>query len=290
MGAQERTFRANVVELDTSTVNRIAIRARKAGHEEAVLERKDGHWNMTYKGANYRADDANVNWLLGHFEHMKADRVVGTTDAVRDRYGLVDSLASTVELTTADGRSRKLIVGRSVNPEQAEPWTAVQIEGEQEVYATPGTLSSSVDNEPLTAWRPRVLITGDAVNWDRLTFTYPADSGYVLERRGAEWLVDSMPADTSKVNRFLKSLTLCKAQSFADTVNVDGLPLQYQLVIEDVARPEPIHVRVYSLGYGFVVTSNINPGTVMWFDALREVPRLFRPRHNWFATVPPPMG
>ncbi len=291
-GSQQRTFRSEILRLDTAAVTRIRIVPRGAHRGEIVMDRKGPQqWVITFDGAEHPASHTEIQKLLTEMRALDADRMVGRLSAVEERYELADSLSTRITFTDG-GVERSLIMGKRVQANNG-PFTYVTVPGEEEVYAIPGNIGSAADARP-DLWRPRELITGDHNDWQRITFTYPADSGYVLERDGPGWLVDSMPADSGKVNSFLKSLTFCKAQSFADTVDVSQRVPAYSVTIEalpehrrDSTRPEPIIVQAYELGFTFVITSNLHPGNVMYFDPQREMPRLFRPRHKWFVEEAP---
>ena len=284
-GSQQRTFRSELLRLDTATVTRISILPRNTGHKEILLERKGAQeWVVRFDGVEHRGSHQTIQHLLSELQKVDADRMIGRLDAVKDRYELSDSLSTRVVFTDGGG-DHAIVFGKRVQADNG-PFTYVSIPGEEKVYAVAGNIGASTDTKP-EYWRPRELVVGNPVNWQRVTFIYPADSGYVLERNGAEWLVDSMPADSSKVNNYLKSIALSKAQSFVDSVDVSTLQAAYMMKVEDSTRPDPIVVQAYGWGYGFVVTTTLNPGSVMFFDPQREMPRMFRPRHKWFQEAPP---
>ena len=284
--ARERSFKEYVMQLDTAMVKRVEFQPRRTKPDPMQLDRTGTDWTVTHKGITARADNGTVRSLLEKFVAMRTVRVSGMMDKMKDGAELNDSLAIPITFTLDDGTTQELLVGRNSNsPDGRDFWTQVNIPGEKEIYAVSAVLTGQLDQE-MSAWRVRTLVKGDPTSWQRLSFTYPADSGYVLQRNGAEWLVDEMPADSAKVNKYLKSLALSRVQQFADTVNVSSLAPMHQLRIDDSASPEPIVVQVYAWGNGYVVTSTLNPGGVMHFDAFREMPRLFRPRHAWFVTGP----
>ena len=277
--AQQRTFREEVIMLDTTSVSRISARSTKTGPEGVVMEQRADAWVAVANGKEYRVDNAAVHKILAEFARLKADHLIGNGDAVRAAYNLTDSAATQLEFTTADG-AVALWVGKESYGKQGAAQTAVCVPGEEQVFGVAAILTSIRDLS-LNALRPHVLVTGDPVNWQRVTFTFPADSGYVLERTGGQWMVDTLMADSMKVANFVKSLALSRAQNFADTVDVASMTPKYELKVEDSSKPEPILVKVYPFGFTYLVTSTANPGNVMWFDPAREFPRLLRPRHNW---------
>ena len=170
----------------------------------------------------------------------------------------------------------RLDVGRSTfAPGESGAWTYVNVPGETEVFATPGTLQMEADRI-LDEWRPHHLVRGDTAGIYRLTYTFPADTGYVMELGPQGWTIDGEFADQYRLKRYLESLVLSKAMRFADGADVTGRTPEYRLVIEDRDRAEPIVIEVFPWQGTHVVTSTQNPGTLLEFDAFRELPRMFR--------------
>lgn len=278
--SKSRTFRSEVIRLDTNAVSAIAIRSPKAGPDGLLIERRAAAWVMTAEGREYSVDERIISKVFTDLALVKTDHVIGPVGKHRDAKGLSDSAATRLDFTTGSG-TVSIIVGKESYNTQGQPQTAVMVPGDDMVYGLP-TLFMSIRELTLDGLRPHTLVKGDPHDWQRLTFTFPQDSGYVLERTGERWLVDSMPTDSIKVTRFLQSLAFSRAQSFADTVKIDGLTPGFQLKVEHLSGKEPIAVNVYPYGYTWVVTSTANPGNVMYFDPQRELPRMFRPRHTWF--------
>jgi hypothetical protein len=276
-----------VIAVDTAAVTRINARSPKTGPDGTVLEKREDQWVVLSGGREFRADEDAVRKILVEFARLKADHLIGSGEAVRKTYNFTDSAATHLEFITAGG-TVLLTVGKESYNQQGVPQTAVNVPGEEQVFGI-NALLQSVRDLSLSALRPHELVTGDPAGWQRVTFTYPADSGYVLERNGGMWMVDTFPADSDKVAKYFRSLSMSRAQNFADTVHLEGRSPAFEMKVEDSAKPEPTVVKIYPYGYTYVVTSSINPGNVMYFDPIREFPRLLRPRRNWIpGAVPPP--
>ncbi|MCB9170207.1 MAG: DUF4340 domain-containing protein [Flavobacteriales bacterium] len=279
--AKVRTFRDTVIALDTAAVTSFTLSPPTTGHQDLLFKR-DGHtWTMTYDGQLYTVDRKKVQEFLGPFVQMRPKRMVGSLDQVRERYGFVDSVRTDVELTLVDGSKQHLNIGQNTfAPGQVGMWSYVNPEGDKDVFAVESTTSMLAKQAP-DDWRPHVLVAGNATDIERLTFRYMSDSSYVLARDSSRWTLDGDPADQGKVDTYIASLVRAKARSFADTVDVARRMPTHQLEIIDRTRPGPIEVKVYPTVGGFVVTSSLNPGNVMRFDAARELPRMFHPRSYW---------
>ena len=276
--AKDRTFREYVVQVDTTTVVSFSLHPRRAGGDELRFERTPAGWTVQHGDTLRPADDELVRTFLGPFTGLRAKRMVGGIKLVGERHELTDSLRNRAEFRLVNGDPVQLDIGRSTfAPGEEGAWTFVHVPGEKDVFATPGTLQMLADRI-LNEWRPHHLVRGDTVGFRRLTYTFPSDTGYVMELGPEGWTIDGKAADQYRLGRYLESLSGAQAMHFADDADITGLSPAYRLEIDDVDRTDPIVVEVFPWRDGFVVTSSLNPGSVMAFDAEREVPRLFRPR------------
>lgn len=286
VSGKQRTFRAHVLQLDTAAVTAVRYEPRRSKGGEIRLARSGTEWTVAQGERTFPADARAVGTMLGHFALLRSERMAGSLDAVKEKRGLADSLAVPVTFTLADGSEKQLLVGQGSTASGHEI-SYVNVPGEEEVYAVEGLLDNKID-VAVAMWRPRSIVKGDPDAWQKLTFTFPGDSSYTLQRVEGQWLVDSLPGDSARINNFLKSLARSTAHDFADSADVSLLTTPaYLLEIQDRSLPTPILVKVFPWQQGYVATSTVNPGNVMRFDAYRELPRMFRPRVNWLAQPPP---
>jgi hypothetical protein len=165
-GSQQRTFRSEILRLDTAAVSRIRISSRVTAHKPVLLERTGAQeWLVKYEGTEHRGSHATIQRLLSELRSLDADRMIGKMDAVKDRYDLTDSLATTVTFTV-NGMDRTLAFGKRVQANNG-PFTYVNLSGENEVYAIAGNVGGELDNKA-DHWRPRELMTGDPATWQRI--------------------------------------------------------------------------------------------------------------------------
>lgn len=285
--AKQRTFRTEVVAIDTASLTRIEVRSPKTSPDALVLERRGNEWVVVANGRDLRTDRKEMAELLGEYARLKADHVLGTPGSIPEGYGMGDSAATHLIFTTGKGEVRMRVGQERYGPD-GQPLTPVLREGDDQVFAVAALLLGTRDLS-LTQIRPKQYVSGDPAHWQSLRFEFPGDSGYVIQRHGTAWLVDSLPCDSGKVARFLQSLAQSQCQSFADTVDVTGRTPSHRLTIIDDTRPDPVLVEVFPAGFANVITSTLNPGNVMNFDPMRELPRMFRPARTW-APDPPAAG
>ncbi len=273
--AQKRTFREEILRVDSNTISSFTI---TPGPEKQLppirFERKGTGWLMRLGQDSSSPDPAPIHALLRTWSHMRVTRVAGRLAEVGERYDLSDSAAERLIINAPDG-PYELRVGRHLPGE--EPATLVNLPGDEMVYAIEGSMGQYAD-QPFGEWLPRYLVVGDPLNWRRLTFNFPGDTGYVMERIGGEWTIDGVLTDPERVMKFLNSLSKARGRSVLDPADTLTAIPAFRLMVEDTTRAEPIVVVVYNGDRKFIVRSSLNPGTVMPFDGKEEIPRMFRPK------------
>jgi hypothetical protein len=291
MRAKDRTYRDVVLAVDTARITAIEMRPGRRGREPWRIVRGDTAWRLEAQSDSLRVPREAMLELLGPLASLRVKRQVGTMDLVKDRYELSDTNAERLTIRFGDGSAKELLVGRSTfSPKGA--WSHVNVPGEQEVFAVEGVLSMATEKS-VEEWRPLTVVAGDPANWRRITFNF-GGGAYAFDRDATgAWKVEAMPgdssaSDTARIRKFISSMSVSKAHRAAKDVRIDGLLESHHLEIVDVKRSAPIVVSLYAVPDGrFLLHSSCNPDNLLWFDPEREVPRLFRPRGNWFVGVTP---
>lgn len=281
--AQQRTFKSRLLTFDTTGLQVFTVVPAPARHIPVQHFRRTAKgWQLQSGADSTLADDEAIRELLGILATMRTIRVVGRMEDVRDRYELGDSTADRLMLDGPDGR-HELLVGHTTEGE--EPMTVVDLDADPEAYAVAGQLGVLVDRD-FNGWVPKFLVRGDPARWQRLTFTFPGDTGYVLERHGDRWLLDGAATDPQRVERYLGSLARSRASALADPADTLTARPAFRLVVEDSTRKEPTVVMLFSLPDHFIARSTVNPRSIMLFDGHYEVPRMFRPRQAFLPGAP----
>ncbi|MBK8338491.1 MAG: DUF4340 domain-containing protein [Flavobacteriales bacterium] len=276
--SKQRSFRAEVIRLDTAAIKTFSLFPAKIAHAELRFERTPDGWTVGRDGAVHRADTADLNALLGGLAHARAHRFTGYLDRLAARYDLTDSLADRAVFRLRDGSEKEVLFGRGQPAEDGSSMlSTINIVGENEVFSVKGTMSEMAEQD-LVGWRPTRLMVGRPSDIQRVSFQYSMDTAYVLERAGNTWLVDRDTADQSKVDKYLADITNAKAQSFADTMNIAGRTPDYSMRVEFADGRPPVEVKVTMAWTGLVVTTTLDPASQMRFDPARELPRVFKTR------------
>ncbi len=91
----------------------------------------------------------------------------------------------------------------------------MRLSDEDEVYTVEGFLESSFNNS-FNDWRDKTLLKLNKSDITKISFRYPADSSFVLDKRDSVWFVGNEKAEPSKVEGLLNQFTSKYLNEFAD--------------------------------------------------------------------------
>ncbi|HEY0977461.1 MAG TPA: DUF4340 domain-containing protein [Flavobacteriales bacterium] len=276
--AEERSFRAEVLQVDTGALHSFIVRpAPSRGFPPMLFTRSGAGWTVTSNGASTPADPRPMQDLLAHLSRMRTERVLGDLGQVGARYSLSDSLANVLEIPDAVPPVRLRVGGSGGGDNREIQTSAVMLEGDPLAYTVPGELAR-LAAMVFPDWIPKPMVNGDPRNWRRLVFLFPGGNGYAMERHGALWTIGGMALDSSKVRKYLGNLSTYSSSGLVDPADTLNAVLAYQLVVEDTTRAQPVVLGVFSVGDHLIARSTLAPPyIVMPFSHDLELPRMFRP-------------
>lgn len=268
----ERSFRAKIVDADTSKITSIVIYPRASKDNAIELKKESAKWKVISGSKTYIADAAMVNGILSSLAEMKPQRLAATEKSRWSEFDVTDSAATRVKLFTGRKLATHLYVGRfsyqapkNPNPydyrQQGTISTFVRLANEKSVYSVEGFIGMSLDRK-LDDFRDKTLVRFNAAELTRLTFTYPSDSSFTLFKEGSNWIMNGLLCDSVKVADYLNSLAWINGPAFADNIISPGTPPIYSLSIDGNNIASPIVVKAFSLESpeDFFISSSMNEG------------------------------
>jgi len=269
----ERTFRSNIVDIDTSRVTSIIIYPKTIRQEPVEIQRKGYLWKIKSQQKLFNADENIVNNILKTLTELKPKRVAATDKSRWKEFEVTDSLATRVQLITGKKKGADIYFGKFSyqQPKNQMAYyynqrgtitTYVRIADEKIVYVVEGYLGMTLNRE-LNDFRNKSILKSDRSNWTRLSFTYPADSSFYLIKEGGKWLVNGLLADSGSVTDYFNSISRLTSSDFID----DQKPLyggpDFTLNIEGDNFVKPIQVKAFKADTTnrYLITSSLNEGT-----------------------------
>lgn len=286
IGDRDRSFRGELVEVDTARVSEILLNPKSQPGQEVRFVKRDTVWTVSSGSVTAEADQSAVRMLLGSLVDLTTQRLVARGQDRWDEYAVSDSLATRIRVSGGSKQALDLYIGRfSIQQNIQDAESYVRLGEDDEVYAVNGLLSLSFDRG-FNSWRNRTVLKLDTEALERIDFTYPADSGFVLVRQDDRWTLDGTPTDSAAVARYLNRLRNVVSQTFADDVATLALSPILTLTLHTGAG-QPVTVNAFTGPgeEGFLVRSSQNPEATFLSERDGVAGDLFKGRAAFFAAA-----
>lgn len=292
----ERSFRANIVEVDTSKITSIIIYPRTGNEGPVEILKKDTHWKINFKDKLLNADNDLVKNMLNTLIELKPKRIAATDKSKWKEFEVNDSLSTRVQLLAGRKTAADLYIGKFSyqQPKGQMPdyynrrgtmTTCVRLADEKIVYVVDGFLSMTF-NRNINDFRKKTIIRSDNKNWTRLTFTYPADSSFILVKEGDSWMIDGLQADSASVYKYFNTISWLNSQDFVD----DRKPLSdepaFALVIDGDNFTAPINIKAFPADtvHEHLITSSLNKGVYFSGSSSQLSEKIFAGKGTFFKS------
>ena len=237
----ERTFKSELFTIDSANVTAITIYPKGKGKGTLDLVKAGKTWEVRYDNRSYPADTMTVQRLLQALHKVTAERVAATDRSGWKDLEITDSSSTRVVVNqgadiSADFRVGKVSFSRNNNMQgyggnqNVIVKSHLRVAGDDRVYVVDGFLSMMFSDQP-SMYRNRMVVRFNKNDLTKLTFIYPGDSSFQLNRSGTRWLLNDKPADSVKVENWLSSAANYSSSDFADE-KAKPLTFPYTLRIE----------------------------------------------------------
>jgi len=275
-GKTEKSFKTELVQLDTSKITTILLYPKADDLEEIRFVLNGNNWTVSKDGVISDVGDNAVEGLLAQLIQVKPKRLAARSKERWEEYQLTDSLATRIRvIEKGNNETLDLMIGKFTYQQSNDPYggrgnvigtTYVRLWDEEEIYAVDGFLSMSVNRE-FNSWRNQVITNTRKEDVTKLIFSYPADTGFIALKNDSIWMANGEVADSLKIDQFLSSLSYKNSSEFKDDF-IPSLNPDFQLTIEG-NNFSPVSIQVFSIADDqYVINSSLNPGS--YFQSKRE--------------------
>lgn len=211
-----------LVELDTAKITEIIITPAKDRSQPVRLTRSGG-WKLMSGEQSLRLEQGAASSLLRVLAVLKPERMASKRQEKWDEFSVGDSTGTRVQVMAGSSVEADVLVGRSgfgQTPTQAyggPAFTYIRLKDEPEVYAIGGFLDAQF-NRAVDDWRDKSFMRLKRDSVTRITFRYPADSSFVIEKIGGKWTSGGAPVDSMEVRSFLSGMEYRNGTAFAPVV------------------------------------------------------------------------
>jgi len=266
----EKSFKANLSEdIDSTKITAIIMYPTSEKREEIKLVKNGITWNVIKKNLTFEAEQATVDNLVKELVNLKTQQVVSNNKDKWKEYMVTDSTGTRVKVFEGSDVKLDIVVGKFNYQKSNNPYaqygggingsTCVRLFKDREVYTVKGFLSFMF-NQPFNNWRNQKFIKATKTDITKITASYPGDSGFIAEKKGSEWMISGIEADSLKMDRYLSALSWSNKSSFVDDYIPSGNP-EFKLNIEGNNLTSMTIEAYKKSDTEYILHSSLNPKT-----------------------------
>ncbi len=264
----ERNFKSTLTEVDTANVTAIYVNPKDKKTGESKFTKSGLNWQFTNQNKRYRANNEFVNEVLKIFAVLKSQRVAATEKSKWAEYELIDSMATHVKIEVKNEVVADLYIGKFTfsqgknNPMMRQGGGSItsyiRLADDDIVYAVDGFLSMMF-NRSVESFRYNTLISNTKEVWEKISFSYPADSSFSLTKTGEKWQINGTEGDSALIAQFINTLSNTTSSDFYNE-NVTLQTPSHKIKIEGKNLGIPIEINAYIADETnkYFITSNLN--------------------------------
>ena len=170
-----RTFKQDLVEVNADEVTAIEVDAKSAAAKLVILKKENDEWKVEADGKTFRADQAVAGSMISQLNGMKPKSLAASEKDRWDEFEVTDSLGTRVKLFKGNDLLADVIFGKFSFSQPQTMTSYVRLAGENDVYGVDGMLGMSF-NRNANSFRDKTVTDSNFSDWNKLTFSYPADS------------------------------------------------------------------------------------------------------------------
>ncbi len=270
---EDRTFRSDLVSIDTAEITKIVIVPKIGGGDEVSLTRTGSSWDLKSAGKSYKSDGSVIKNVLARLSLLKPERVAATSSSKWTEFEVTDSTSSRVKLYVGDEVGSEIYIGKfsytqppqgqgqmQQRQQQGKMSTHVRLAGEDEVYVVDGFLKMEIQAN-VDAYRDKTLVAANENDLTRLTFKYPDNDNFTLTRENDKWMINGIEADSANAAKYLQGLKRVTSTNFIDNIDQAGNQAAFSVKFEG-NNMLPVEIKAFPIMdtiNKFVVTTSRIP-------------------------------
>lgn len=258
----------DLFRIDTARITTLKLYPEAEQRAEIKLERLGKDWSVSHDNKTVKAETFKIKDLLRTISQLKLERIISRKKEKWDDYEVGDTTA--IQMVALNGADQ--LINFYVGKQQGVS-TYARLEDEDEVYQVAGLLRSVV-NKKFNDWRDKSFLRINPDSIIKITFTYPADSGFVAEKKDKVWLIDNVKADSSAMHGYLNRLRTKDLETFADDFKPSGDP-DFTINIQREGGPAATIKGWRQSFYKWILSSSLQPDIFFSDEGPVEVKNLF---------------
>lgn len=276
---KERSFKKELVSVDTSAITSISIFPKSKPGQEVKLLKTDGIWKVfSENGKSFTVPNFKMKSFFGELTRIKPKRVAARSKAKWAEYE-VDSAATRVVINESGTEVLNLIIGKFAFQQPRSMSTFVRLMNDKDVYEVDGFLEMTF-NKDAKSLRNETVIKSDKNNWRKLSFTSNIAENFELVKVDDLWMIDGVNTDSAKTATALSALARISNTDYIDELNDGLLPPQNTKLVIELNDGNSIEVTGYRNENKYVIQSSQNLEN--YFDGNKVGEKVFIKKESFF--------
>ncbi len=257
-----RTFKKDIVSIDTAKVTSVSIYSKATNHKEVKLFKQGNYWMVQLENnKSVPAEGSKIKNLINQLAQIKTSSLAAQDESKWTEYQ-VDTSGTRVKVFEGNDNTLDIILGKFSYQQQTRSMsTYVRVKGDNNIYEVANFMGFAFNQKP-DAFRNNYIVNDDMKNWNSLSFTYPADSSFTLVKDTlGHWSINNIRTDSAKTVNFLRTLSHLMGNEFVDNPDQSLLgKANYSVTILSSANEgQPKRIDVSAFGDQFLLHSSQNP-------------------------------
>lgn len=279
-GKGDRSFKEDLISLDTSKVSKILLYPGAENHQEISLEKVNGNWSVSKGDLNYKATSYPVQSILGTLAELKTKRVAAKSEDRWAEYEVTDTSGTRVKALQGNKVLADFIIGRFSFNQQARTATSyVRMSDEKEVFAVDGFLGMSF-NQSFDAFRDKTMVKLNKDDITGLELMSSPGQTKLFQKQENLWIAgDGALVDSTAMSNYLGALAGLNGSEFyqADKA-IENSPFSKSLKIKGNNMITPVEIKCWTVPdpeKPFIIQSTVNKEAIFISDSTGVFKRIY---------------
>lgn len=290
-GKKERSFKTELIVVDTAQVTAITVFPKADEFAEVSMKKENDEWIISKGDFSTKAVTSSINSLLEQLALIKTQRIAAKSEEKWADYEVEEGKGTRMVVYTGSKVVSDFIIGKfdfKQSPQaqqqfqqQQQPTITsyVRLNGEPETYAVDGFLSMSL-GQGFDAYRNKELIAITKEDINQLDFS-EGNSSYSINKSPIGWAVNGTEVlDSTKVDSYLTALSNISGTEFVNDFDAvqhsDKLAKSLTIKANNMVEPVSIHCYADSTrAKPFIIHSTLNKDGYFASDSAGIYSRIF---------------
>jgi len=277
---KERSFRKDIVAIDTSAVTSFSIFPKSKPGTEVKFLKHDEVWKVSANDdeKSYSVPNSKITTIFSELLRIEPKRIAARSKSKWTEYQ-VDSSATRIVVNESGDEALNLIIGKFAFQQPRSMSTFVRLAGENDVYEVDGFLDMTF-NKDVNSFRNETIVRIEKSSLNKLTFDYSEGESFELIKVDGKWTIDDTETDSANTDKALNSLSRLTNTNFIDNISDNSLPPQTHKLVIEADDQDPIEIIGYRDDSRFIVHSSVNLEN--YFDGEKVGEKIFLKKESLF--------